>query len=185
MTRSFAQAATSCRTSFPAQLRRRVDLQPTLKASKLRASETEAVVAHQRDARRDVALNKRLNPHWTSRPVEPERQRRRVQLDSLTEDRIPRRDQDAAKRRNECVHTSRVEQAHPLTDPTLATTWRRSHSASDRRNWARLRYRVEAVMTARVAGADWVGAGLTPAPPTPPDVRVRIRRFAQHSRKRR
>ena len=33
--------------------------------------------------------------------------------------------------------------------------------------------------------SDWVGAGLTPAPPTPPDVRVRIRRFAQHSRKRR
>ena len=32
---------------------------------------------------------------------------------------------------------------------------------------------------------NWVGAGLTPAPPTPPDVRVRIRRFAQHSRKRR
>jgi hypothetical protein len=32
---------------------------------------------------------------------------------------------------------------------------------------------------------DRVGAGLTPAPPTPPDVRVRIRRFAQHSRKRR
>ena len=32
---------------------------------------------------------------------------------------------------------------------------------------------------------DWVGAGLTPAPPTPPDMRVRIRRFAQHSRKRR
>jgi hypothetical protein len=32
---------------------------------------------------------------------------------------------------------------------------------------------------------DWVGAGVTPAPPTPPDVRVRIRRFAQHSRKRR
>ena len=30
-----------------------------------------------------------------------------------------------------------------------------------------------------------VGAGLTLAPPTPPDVRVRIRRFAQHSRKRR
>jgi hypothetical protein len=25
-----------------------------------------------------------------------------------------------------------------------------------------------------------VGAGLTPAPPTPPDVRVRIRRFATH-----
>jgi hypothetical protein len=25
-----------------------------------------------------------------------------------------------------------------------------------------------------------VGAGLTPAPPTPPDVRVRIRRFASH-----
>src|ERR1700756_1418417 len=29
---------------------------------------------------------------------------------------------------------------------------------------------------------DRVGAGLAPAPPTPPDVRVRIRRFAQHSR---
>ena len=28
--------------------------------------------------------------------------------------------------------------------------------------------------------ANWVGAGLTPAPPTPPDVRVRIRRFARH-----
>jgi hypothetical protein len=36
----------------------------------------------------------------------------------------------------------------------------------------------------RVIGNDRVGAGLTPAPPTPPDVRVRIRRFAQHSRKR-
>ncbi len=35
------------------------------------------------------------------------------------------------------------------------------------------------------AATDRVGAGLTPAPPTPPDVRVRIRRFAQHSRKRR
>jgi MFS family permease len=33
--------------------------------------------------------------------------------------------------------------------------------------------------------ADWVGAGLAPAPPTPPDMRVRIRRFAQRSRKRR
>ena len=32
---------------------------------------------------------------------------------------------------------------------------------------------------------DRVGAELTPTPPTPPDVRVRIRRFAQHSRKRR
>ncbi len=33
--------------------------------------------------------------------------------------------------------------------------------------------------------SNWIGAGLAPAPPTPPDVRVRIRRFAQHSRKRR
>jgi trans-2,3-dihydro-3-hydroxyanthranilate isomerase len=43
---------------------------------------------------------------------------------------------------------------------------------------------VELPSEAAVA-ADRVGAGLTPAPPTPPDVRVRIRRFAQHSRKRR
>jgi len=32
---------------------------------------------------------------------------------------------------------------------------------------------------------DRVGARLALAPPIPPDVRVRIRRFAQHSRKRR
>ena len=32
---------------------------------------------------------------------------------------------------------------------------------------------------------DRVGTGLSPAPPTPPDMRVRIRRFAQHDRKRR
>ncbi|MDQ3435411.1 MAG: transposase, partial [Actinomycetota bacterium] len=36
--------------------------------------------------------------------------------------------------------------------------------------------------------ASWlnrVGAGLAPAPPTPPGMRVRTRRFAQHARKRR
>jgi hypothetical protein len=32
---------------------------------------------------------------------------------------------------------------------------------------------------------NWVGAGLAPAPPTPPGMRVRTGRFAQHSRKRR
>ena len=31
-----------------------------------------------------------------------------------------------------------------------------------------------------MSGVHRVGAGLTPAPPTPPDVRVRIRRFARH-----
>ena len=32
--------------------------------------------------------------------------------------------------------------------------------------------------TQMALGRDRVGAGLTPAPPTPPDVRIRIRRFA-------
>ena len=32
----------------------------------------------------------------------------------------------------------------------------------------------------RLLSVNRVGAGLTPAPPTPPDVRVRIRRFAWH-----
>jgi hypothetical protein len=35
-----------------------------------------------------------------------------------------------------------------------------------------------------MSGVHRVGAELTPTPPTPPGVRVRTGRFAQHSRKR-
>jgi hypothetical protein len=96
--------------------------------------------------------------HWTSRPVEPERQRRRVRLDSLTEDRIPRRDQDAAKDAMSASTHQGPSKHTPLTGPTLATTWRRTHSASDRRNWARLRYRVNPL-----AGADFRPASFASA----------------------
>ena len=45
--------------------------------------------------------------------------------------------------------------------------------------WPALKDRAAATF-APAGSIDRVGAGLTPAPPTPPDVRVRIRRFAWH-----
>ncbi len=46
-------------------------------------------------------------------------------------------------------------------------------------SWSRSQAKVYGgLAAARSAKHNRVGAGLTPAPPTPPDMRVRIRRFA-------
>ena len=54
----------------------------------------------------------------------------------------------------------------------IDTAWRAQRRLNAR--WRQLRHTRH-----KPNGVDRVGAGLTPAPPTPPDVRVRIRRFAR------
>jgi hypothetical protein len=113
ITRSFASAATSCCTPFTAQPRRRVGLQPTFKASKLRASENRGVLS--RINATHAAMSLSTNARTRSPDIASGRARAAAPprpVDSRTDDRIPQRDQDAAETATSAVHTSPTEQAH-------------------------------------------------------------------------
>jgi hypothetical protein len=95
------------------------------------------------------------------------------------------------------VRVTELMRCEPTAHARLLSSSRQLLAAEDDSQWRRQLRRGSRTTARRPAtGAGWpsrapaettnrVGAGLTPAPPTPPDVRVRIRRFAQHSRKRR
>src|SRR5450759_3501615 len=65
----------------------------------------------------------------------------------------------------------------------LIDAWVTLEDAAQREDSSRLPALESAIAKIQLLGTarqNRVGTGLTPAPPTPPDVRVRIRRFAQH-----